>query len=197
MQAQALQDHEPKQDQSHMPHQGLIHTTLARHQTAKLFHVSEQSLDGPAATLSQHKGGQIAGQVMGCQHLHIPLTVLGHDQGDSAILGQIGYHAAGPQLQAGAPLQPYPISQGRRLLELIAVINGRVGVEHPNPGQTQPVDSFSQPDRGTKHTEDNVLNRQPRLEHFHDHLGAVPAGATVGLGPPQAKGHRDAPGAHA
>jgi len=57
VQAQALQDDERDEDESHVAYQCLIHTTLTRRQTAELFDVSEKGLDRPAASLPQHDGG--------------------------------------------------------------------------------------------------------------------------------------------
>jgi len=88
MQAQALQENERNQDQSDMPHQGSIHTSLAGRQTAELFGVLEKGFDGPADPLPQHDGGQVTDQVIGSQHLLISMTVFGHDEADGTILGR-------------------------------------------------------------------------------------------------------------
>ena len=86
-----LQNNERNQGRSEVTHKSLVDTTLTGGQSRVLYGVPEERLDGPAALLAEHGCGRIGVQVSGCQHLDIAVTVSGHDQPQSAILGPVGY----------------------------------------------------------------------------------------------------------
>ena len=86
-----LQNNERNQGKSEVTHKRLVDTTPTGGQTSELYGAPEERCDGSAALLAEHGCGRIGVQVSGCQHLDIPVTVPGHDQPQSAILGQVGY----------------------------------------------------------------------------------------------------------